>query len=258
MKRLSMAALLIAVASALWSSGIIPAIVPAAVPAANKQGNGSLFQLSTGSTTTNHCAKFDAGGNTVDAGAGCASGSGTVTNVSVASVPAWLTGTFANPTTTPALTVGAATGQTSHEVIGTCGSATSVSLCALTAGDLPANQIIQAAQAAFDGGGSAVALNSITYTRATATCTVTGWSVIVDTGTTTVDVLDIANSAGGALPTSSITGSATPNIASGNQNYSTTLTGWSTTITALDVLAFKVTAVSGATKIAVAVLCNKT
>jgi hypothetical protein len=38
------------------------------------QGNGAKLQLSTGSTTTNDCVKFDANGNTVDAGAACASG----------------------------------------------------------------------------------------------------------------------------------------------------------------------------------------
>lgn len=76
MKQLCTAAFLLAIASALWSSGVIPAIIPAAVPAANKQGNGSLFQLSTGSTTTNDCGKFDANGNNVDAGAAC--GVGTV------------------------------------------------------------------------------------------------------------------------------------------------------------------------------------
>lgn len=43
------------------------------------QGNGSKVQLSTGSTSTDHCAKFDANGNTVDAGAACDTASGTVT-----------------------------------------------------------------------------------------------------------------------------------------------------------------------------------
>lgn len=40
------------------------------------QGNGLKTQLSTGSTTTNNCVKFDANGNTVDAGAACGSGGG--------------------------------------------------------------------------------------------------------------------------------------------------------------------------------------
>ena len=40
------------------------------------QGNGAKVQLSTGTTTTNDCVKFDVNGNTVDAGAACGSGSG--------------------------------------------------------------------------------------------------------------------------------------------------------------------------------------
>jgi hypothetical protein len=40
------------------------------------QGNGTLVQHSTGTTTTNDCVKFDANGNTVDAGAACGSGGG--------------------------------------------------------------------------------------------------------------------------------------------------------------------------------------
>jgi hypothetical protein len=42
------------------------------------QGNGAKVQLSTGTTTANNCAKFDANGNTVDAGLAC--GTNTSTN----------------------------------------------------------------------------------------------------------------------------------------------------------------------------------
>jgi len=45
-------------------------------PTGALQGNGIKTQLSTGTTTTNDCVKFDANGNTVDAGAACGSGSG--------------------------------------------------------------------------------------------------------------------------------------------------------------------------------------
>ena len=38
----------------------------------SEQGNGAKVQLSAGTTTTNDCVKFDAGGNTVDAGTACA------------------------------------------------------------------------------------------------------------------------------------------------------------------------------------------
>jgi hypothetical protein len=43
---------------------------------ASKQGNTTTFQMSTGATTTNDCVKFDANGNTVDAGAACGAGGG--------------------------------------------------------------------------------------------------------------------------------------------------------------------------------------
>ena len=68
------------------------------------------------------------------------SGSGTVTSVSCGTFGAsWLTCSFGvNPTTTPILAIGAATGQASHQVIGTCGSATSFGPCALQAADIPA------------------------------------------------------------------------------------------------------------------------
>lgn len=49
--------------------------------ATTNQGNGSKIQLSSGSTTSGHCAQFDANGNTVDSGGACGGGggSGTVT-----------------------------------------------------------------------------------------------------------------------------------------------------------------------------------
>jgi len=44
--------------------------------AATYQGNGSKVQLSTGSTSTGNCAKFDANGNVIDAGIACSTGGG--------------------------------------------------------------------------------------------------------------------------------------------------------------------------------------
>lgn len=65
------------------------------------------------------------------------SGAGTVTTFS-GSGPSWLTWAVANPTSTPAVTLTPTTGQTSHQVIGTCGAATTFAPCALTLADLPA------------------------------------------------------------------------------------------------------------------------
>ncbi len=49
------------------------------VAGANKRGNGTQFQITTGSVTTDNCAKFDANGNIVDAGAACSAGGTTYT-----------------------------------------------------------------------------------------------------------------------------------------------------------------------------------
>jgi len=46
------------------------------VIAATYQGNGSKVQLSTGSTTSGNCAKFDVNGNVIDAGINCGGGGG--------------------------------------------------------------------------------------------------------------------------------------------------------------------------------------
>lgn len=65
------------------------------------------------------------------------SGAGTVTSFA-GSGPAWLTWAVANPTSTPTVTLSPTTGQTSHQVIGTCGAATTFAPCTLTLADLPA------------------------------------------------------------------------------------------------------------------------
>lgn len=58
---------------AVLASGIVPAILPSMVPAAYRQGNGTKFQLGTGSPTSGNCAGFDLNGNVVDVGT-CGSG----------------------------------------------------------------------------------------------------------------------------------------------------------------------------------------
>jgi len=68
---------------------------------------------------------------------------GTVTSVS-ASCLTWITCPVATATTTPALTIGAASGQTPHQVIGTCGTATSFGPCSLEIADLPGTLVTSA------------------------------------------------------------------------------------------------------------------
>jgi hypothetical protein len=101
----------------------------------------------------------------------------------------------------------------------------------------------------FDGAGSAVLVNSVVYIPVPYGATITAYTITVDTGTCTIKTWRKA--AGTAAPTSSDSISTSGvSISSGTVIRSTTLTDFTdTTITANDILAFAVTAVSGATKI---------
>jgi hypothetical protein len=75
--------------------------------------------------------------------------------------------------------------------------------------------------------------------------TITEWSLLADqTGSVVVDIWK--STYGGFPPTSgnNITGSAKPTITSSNKGQSSTLTGWTTTITAGDILRFNIDSVS--------------
>jgi hypothetical protein len=67
----------------------------------------------------------------------CPGAGGGISSVGL-TMPSWLRVTTSPLTANGTLAVDAATGQTSHQVIGTCGSATSFGACALQAADLPA------------------------------------------------------------------------------------------------------------------------
>src|SRR5215475_1446455 len=65
-------------------AGIITAVIPAAVPTSSKNGNGTKFQIFTGSApTSGNCGSFDANGNLTDFGSPCNGTAGSVawTNV---------------------------------------------------------------------------------------------------------------------------------------------------------------------------------
>lgn len=110
------------------------AVLYIAVPSSG--GSGAC---ATATTAVSGCVRPD--GSTITISGGVISsvgGSGSVTSTSCSASGAnWLTCAVGTPTTTPAVSIAAATGQTSHRVIGTCGSGTSFGPCALVPGDLP-------------------------------------------------------------------------------------------------------------------------
>lgn len=107
-----------------------------------------------------------------------------------------------------------------------------------------------------DPAGSALATGVLGYVVAPAACTISGWDVVVDSGTATVDVWKV--STGTAKPTvaNTITASAKPAISTGTAIASTTLTGWTTSVAAGDIFGFNLDATSGPKYITVDVRCQ--
>lgn len=106
-----------------------------------------------------------------------------------------------------------------------------------------------------DPAGSALATGVLGYIVAPTACTITGWDIVVDSGTATVDVWKIAT--GTAKPTvaNTITAAALPAISTGTAIHSTTLTAWTTTVTANDIIGFNLTTTSGPKYVTVDVQC---
>ena len=100
--------------------------------------------------------------------------SGTVTTIS-GSGPSWLTWTITNPTTAPVISLAPTAAQASHQVIGTCGTATTFSPCALLPGDLPITTVFNNQANTYSAGlqhfGAAQMLMPV-GTANPATCTV--------------------------------------------------------------------------------------
>lgn len=102
-----------------------------------------------------------------------------------------------------------------------------------------------------DPAGSALSTGVLCYVVVPMAGTITGWDIVVDAGTATVDAWKIA--AGTAKPTvtNTITASAKPAISTGTVIHSTTLTSWTTSVAANDIIGFNLDTVATAKYITV-------
>lgn len=99
--------------------------------------------------------------------------------------------------------------------------------------------------AIFDGGGDALEVAQFVDLSIAFDATITGWTLLADqSGSVVVDVRKVAYASFPPTSGNSIVASAPPTIASAQKATSTTLTGWTTAITAGDVLRFHVTSAS--------------
>lgn len=127
-----------------------------------------------------------------------------------------------------------------------------------TAAQLPSNVKIRSFGTSFgDTGGSALTSGSIFYRTVPYACTIAAWNMTVDAGTATIDIWKIAT--GTAIPTvtNTITASALPAISTGTAIHSTTLTAWTTSVSANDIFAFQLKTVATAKYVNIDVECDQ-
>jgi len=108
-----------------------------------------------------------------------------------------------------------------------------------------------------DTGGSALTSGSVVYFTVPYACTIAAWNISVDAGTATLDIWKIAT--GTAIPTVSntITASALPAISTGTSIHSTTLTGWTTAVSANDIFGIQLKTVATAKFVEIDIQCNQ-
>lgn len=109
----------------------------------------------------------------------------------------------------------------------------------------------------IDGGGSVPSTGTKGFIQVPFGCTITGWTIIADqSGSCSIGVKK--STFAGFPTTSSIVASAPPNLSSQQNATSTTLTGWTTTINAGDVLEFDLNSVATCTRITLELQLSRT
>jgi hypothetical protein len=130
-------------------------------------------------------------------------------------------------------------------------------------GSSPSDWVLIAAGAAniirtfgitIDGGGSAITTGLKGYVRVPYSGTIVRWTLLsTDSAASPASgsiVIDILNGViGGFPPTSSIAAAAKPTLTNDQEAEDTTLTGWTTTVTAGDIFGFEVESVSEFTRV---------
>lgn len=96
--------------------------------------------------------------------------------------------------------------------------------------------------ATIDGSGGTITFGVKGYVQVPYACTINSWRIIANASGSIV--VDVYKAAAPTIPTVSITGSAKPTLSSQQTATSSTLTGWTTSIAANDILGFNVDSAS--------------
>lgn len=113
--------------------------------------------------------------------------------------------------------------------------------------------------AIWDGGGSVLQTNKWVDIVAPYACTITGWTLFADvSGSATVDIWKDTYANFPPTVADSITASAKPTLTSAVKAASSTLTGWTTSVAAGDVLRFNLDSAASVTKLTLVVAYTRT
>lgn len=137
--------------------------------------------------------------------------------------------------------------------------ATNITSGTLPTAQLPANQTIRALTFIIDGGGSTITTGVKGFILVPFACTINSATLLGDqSGSIVVDVWKKAFAA--SLPTvaNTITASALPTISSNVTVQDTTLTGWTTSVSANDMIGFNVNSVTTMQRVTVILKCTAT
>ena len=111
----------------------------------------------------------------------------------------------------------------------------------------------------IDGGGSAITTGVKGYIEIPFGMTITGVTMLADqSGSIVVDIWKDSYANYPPVDADSITASAVPTITTATKSQDLTLTGWTTTVTAGDILGFNVDSITTVTRVTVAIRGTKT
>lgn len=110
----------------------------------------------------------------------------------------------------------------------------------------------------IDGGGATFSTGVKGFLQIPFNCTITAVSLLADqTGSVVVDIWKDTYANFPPTAADSITGAAKPTISASNKSVNSTLTGWTTSITAGDVLAFNVDSATTITRLTITLSVNR-
>jgi hypothetical protein len=122
--------------------------------------------------------------------------------------------------------------------------------------DIPSNVITLTF--IIDGGGSAITTGQKGHLELPFACTITGWTILADqSGSIVVDVWKDTYANFPPTVADTIAGSEKPTLSSVQKNQDLTLTTWTTSVAAGDILAFNVDSVSTVTRVTLSLKVTK-